>query len=119
MTRLEDRQTLAADITAAHGAGARLAPACTLAGIDLRTLQRWRAEDGSVRADRRPDALRPTSPQALSEAERARIVAVANEPRGGTFSRSPWPKPMESAMAMRLVVALSMYLKLAGCVLKE
>ena len=45
--------------------------------------------------------------------------AVANEPRGGTFSRSPWPKPMVSAMAMRLVVALSMYLKLAGCVLKE
>jgi transposase InsO family protein len=81
MTRLEDRQTLAADITAAHGAGARLAAVCALAGIDLRTLQRWRVEDGSVRADRRPDAVRPTSPQALSEEERARITAVANEPR--------------------------------------
>ena len=40
MTRLEDRQTLAADITEAHAAGARLAPACTLTGIDIRTLQR-------------------------------------------------------------------------------
>lgn len=81
MTRLEDRLTLAADIVEAHAAGARLAPACMLSGIDLRTLQRWRAEDGGVRADRRPDAVRPTSPQALSEEERARIVAVANEPR--------------------------------------
>jgi len=81
MTRLEDRQTLAADITEAHAAGARLAPTCTLAGIDIRTLQRWRGGDGDVLADRRPDALRPTSPQALSEEERARIVTVANEPR--------------------------------------
>jgi putative transposase len=81
MPRLEDRQILTADIIEAHGAGARLAPACTLAGIDLRTLQRWRGEDGGVLADRRPDAVRPTSPQALSDAERARIVAVANEPR--------------------------------------
>jgi hypothetical protein len=67
MTRLEDRQTLAADITAAHGVGTRLAALCALAGIDLRSLQRWCAADGGVRADRRPDAVQPTSPQALSE----------------------------------------------------
>ena len=56
MTRLEDRQTLMAEIASACAAGARLAPACGLAGIDLRTFQRWRAEDGQVRADRRPEA---------------------------------------------------------------
>jgi putative transposase len=87
MTRLEDRQTLVAEIASACAAGARLAPACGLAGIDLRTFQRWRTgEDGQVRADRRPEAVRPAPQHALSEAERARIVALANEPR---FASTP------------------------------
>ena len=87
MTRPEDRQTLAAEITAACAAGARLAPACRLAGIDLRTFQRWRTgEDGQVRADRRPEAVRPAPQHALSEAERARMVALANAPR---FASTP------------------------------
>jgi transposase InsO family protein len=81
MTRLEDRQTLASDIKQACAAGARLAPACTLAGIDPATLRRWQAGDGGVQADRRPDADRPAPSHALSEAERARIVEVANQPR--------------------------------------
>jgi putative transposase len=81
MTRPEDRQILAAAIEKACAAGARLAPACNLAGIDLRTFQRWRAEDGQVQADRRPEAVRPRPAHALSEAERARIVALANGPR--------------------------------------
>ena len=81
MTRPEGRQTLAAEISEACAAGARLAPACGLAGIDLRTFQRWRAEDGQVQADRRPEAVRPRPAHALSEAERARIVALANAPR--------------------------------------
>jgi putative transposase len=81
MTRREDRQTLAAEITAACAAGARLAPACGLAGIDVRTFQRWREGDGQVRVDRRPEAVRPRPAHALSEAERARIVALSNEPR--------------------------------------
>ena len=80
MTRPEDRQTLMTEIASACAAGARLAPACGLAGIDLRTFQRWRAEDGQVQADRRPEAVRPRPAHALSEAERARIVALANAP---------------------------------------
>src|SRR5919202_2127593 len=86
MTRLEDRQTLMAEITTACAAGARLAPACSLAGIDLRTFQRWREDDGQVRADRRPEAVRPRPAHALSEAERARIVELANGPR---FASTP------------------------------
>jgi putative transposase len=86
MTRPEDRQALAAEITAACAAGARLAPACSLAGIDLRTFQRWRAGDGEVKADRRPEADRPRPAHALSKAERARIVELANAPR---FSSTP------------------------------
>ncbi len=77
MTRLEDRQTLMAEIASACAAGARLAPACGLAGIDLRTFQRWRAEDGEVKADRRPEAVRPRPSLALSDAERARILELA------------------------------------------
>jgi hypothetical protein len=46
MTRLEDRHALVRDIELARSAGARLACACELAGIDPRTLQRWQAGDG-------------------------------------------------------------------------
>jgi transposase InsO family protein len=81
MTRLEDRQILVRDIKQACADGSRLAPACALAGIDTCTLRRWKAGDGSIQGDRRPDAERPVPSHALSEAERAQIVAVANEPR--------------------------------------
>ena len=81
MTRLEDRQILVRDIEQARADGARLTPACALAGIDARTLRRWKAGDGLKQGDRRPDADRPIPLHALSEVERARIIAVANEPR--------------------------------------
>jgi transposase InsO family protein len=81
MIGLEDRQALARNIHAAHTAGARLKPACVMAGIDLRTLQRWQTADGNIDGDRRPQAVRPVPGHALSEAERAQLVAVANAPR--------------------------------------
>jgi putative transposase len=81
MTRLEDRQILVREIEQARVDGARLVPACALTGIDAGTLRRWKAGDGLRQGDRRPDAARPVPPHALSEAERARIIAVANEPR--------------------------------------
>jgi putative transposase len=86
MTRLEDRQILVRDIKQAHADGARLVPACSLVGIDAGTLRRWKAGDGLKQGDRRPDADRPVPSHALSEAERARIIAVANEPR---FAETP------------------------------
>src|SRR3954447_22877360 len=86
MTRLEDRQTLIAQITEARANGARQAPACALAGADPRTIQRWRKNDGLTRGDRRPDAIRPAPSHALTEEERARIVEVANELR---FAETP------------------------------
>ena len=81
MIGLEDRQVLARNIHSAHAAGARLKPACEVAGIDLRTLQRWQASDGLTGGDRRPHAVRPIPRHTLSEAERAQVLAVANEPR--------------------------------------
>ena len=86
MTRLEDRRILVGDIGQACADGSRLAPACNLAGIDARTLRRWKAGAGLLQGDRRPDAERPVPSHALSEAERAQIVAVANEPR---FAETP------------------------------
>ena len=86
MTRREDRQTLFQEIHAARVNGARQAEACVLAGINPRTIQRWRKNDGLTLGDRRPDAIRPMPSHALTGEERARIVAVANEPR---FAETP------------------------------
>ena len=81
MIALEDRRTLAHDIDAARSAGARLRLACGIAGIDVRTLQRWRAHAGLVGGDGRPQAARPTPSHALSPDERAQLLCVANEVR--------------------------------------
>ena len=81
MIGLEDRQMLAQDIHAAHDAGARLRLACEIAGIDERTLQRWKAHAGLVSGDGRPQAVHPVPSHALSEHERTRLLDVANEPR--------------------------------------
>jgi putative transposase len=81
MIGLEDRQFLSRDIDAAHAAGARLHLACEIAGIDVRTLQRWKAQQGLVKGDGRPLAVRPIPAHALSPGERAQLLRVANEPR--------------------------------------
>ena len=109
MTSREDRMTLMAEIGEAYAAGARLAPACALAGIDLRPFQRWRAGDGEVQADRRPEAVRPRPSHALSEAERARIVALANEPRFASTRRPAssrrWPTRASMSPVRRVFIA--------------
>ena len=64
-----------------RGCNRMRSPACALAGIDAGTLRRWKAGDGLIQGDRRPDADRPIPSHALSEAERAWIIEIANEPR--------------------------------------
>ena len=59
-------------------AGARKAEACKVATISIRTLQRWLDGD-RIGADKRPDAVRKTPSNSLSEQERERILAVCNE----------------------------------------
>jgi putative transposase len=86
MTDLEDRQTIADNIYEAHAAGARLAPACEVAGINLRTLQRWTDDANQVKADGRPTASRPVPANALSAAEREEVLAIANEDRFAALS---------------------------------
>ena len=65
MIGLEDRRNIAQDIEVAHRSGARLDKACEVAGIDVRTLQRWKAGDGLQAGDGRPAAVRPTPAHAL------------------------------------------------------
>lgn len=81
MIALEDRQIVAHNIQIAHAGGARLLPACKIAGIDLRTLQRWQAHAGLTAGDGRPQAVRPMPGHALTPDERAQLLAVANQPR--------------------------------------
>ena len=52
-----------------------------MAGISVRTLQRWQVDEGLVTGDRRPAAPRPLAAHALSAEERAAVLQVANEPR--------------------------------------
>ena len=64
-------------IAEAVASGARRFRACEVLGISIRTLQRWEREPGC--GDRRAGP-RGTPKNALSEAERALIVAVATSP---------------------------------------
>ena len=81
MIGLEDRRKTTLNILTAHSDGARLRLACEVAGIDLRTLQRWRAGDGLEAGDKRPTAVRPMPAHALSAQEREALLCVANEAR--------------------------------------
>jgi transposase InsO family protein len=62
--------------------GARQERACTLLGISARTLQRWRRDGGE---DRRRGP-RSTPSNALSAAERQRVLEIANAPQYSELS---------------------------------
>jgi len=79
MTSREDRQSLSQDIGIANAAGTRLQLACAIACIDVRTLQRWKADEGLAVGDGRPQAARPLFGHALSDAESAELVCVTND----------------------------------------
>jgi transposase InsO family protein len=81
MIGLEDRRSTALKILKAQSNGARLHLACEIAGIDLRTLQRWRAGGGLTTGDARPAAVHPRPAHALSTQEREELLRVANAPR--------------------------------------
>jgi putative transposase len=81
MIGLEDRRDTARNILKAHSNGARLHLACEIAGIDIRTLQRWNGGCGLTTGDGRPSAVHPTPAHALSVQEREELLRVANAPR--------------------------------------
>lgn len=67
-------------IREANSAGARKRRACEESGLSLRTFQRWTQEVGQIREDQRAQAQRPEPANKLSEQERARVLALCNQP---------------------------------------
>jgi putative transposase len=78
MISAADRQEAVELIKAAVGAGAAAHKACAELGITLRTYQRW-THAGAVKADARPQAVRPVPANKLSAQERQEILAVCNQ----------------------------------------
>jgi putative transposase len=80
MTSLVEREQRVQWIREAVMAGARLTLACAEAEISIRTFARW-TKNGTIASDQRPQTVRATPSNALSDEERAAIIATANEPR--------------------------------------
>jgi putative transposase len=80
MTPLSERKHLISLVREAQRQGSRIAPACAIVGISVRTFERWHKK-GVVVADARPSAVRPSPDNKLSEAERKNIMDVVNEER--------------------------------------
>ena len=66
-------------INTARQDGSRLTPACQVAGISVRTYQRW-TEDGKVKPDCRPTAQRPEPANKLTTAERQCVLDICHRP---------------------------------------
>jgi putative transposase len=82
-------------IEEASTAGARLAKACEVVNVSVRTVQRYRRH-GEIKPDRRKDAAVGRVPaNRLSEQERAEILATANQPQ---FAHLP-PSQIVPALA--------------------
>jgi len=80
MISTQDRRDAVTLIDEAVKSGARLFRACTELGLCKRTYRRWTAQKGTVKADGRPGANRPTPANALSAQERQNIVTLACKP---------------------------------------
>jgi transposase InsO family protein len=77
MIPLAEREQILRWVDEACAQGARREPACTLLGISVRTLQRWRDETGTIDADGR--CQRTFVPaNKLTDAEREQMLAIAN-----------------------------------------
>ena len=66
MISTPDRRRIITLINEAVKAGARLIKACDVLNLSIRTIQRWRGRDGSVREDARPAAKRRTPETRMS-----------------------------------------------------
>ena len=82
-----DRRAAVELIEEAHRAGARLEKSCAELGIDSRTYRRW-TEEGSVKTDRRPDAIRPEPRNKLSSEERQELLEVCHRSELGSLPPS-------------------------------
>ena len=85
MISAPDRRQMIELIQEAVDAGARIAKACEIATIDVRTYQRWMTQADATR-DGRCQAKRQAPANQLYAAEREMIIEVCNQDR---FARLP------------------------------
>lgn len=88
MISTQDRRDAVMLIDEAVQSGARLFRACAELGLCQRTYRRWTAMKGAIKADGRPDAQRPKPANALSEAERQKLVTLACQPEFASLAPS-------------------------------
>lgn len=73
---MEEREVIVGLIGEAVTAGARLGRACEVVGLSIRTVERWQKEPHGY--DRRTGRSHRDPPNKLSQAERERVITVAN-----------------------------------------
>lgn len=79
------RKLIVSLIREANENGARLIPACNVAGISKRTYERW-TKEVDVLPDRRRTAIRPIPANKLSEQERKIVIDTVNLPEYSSMS---------------------------------
>ena len=79
MISTPDRKRAVELVKETVAAGARTFKVCDQMGLSMRTYQRWTRE-GGVKADGRPDAVRPPPAHKLTQAERDEVLAIVNNP---------------------------------------
>ena len=111
MIAAPDRREVLQMIDDAVQAGARQARACRTLDLTVRTVQRWR----HTPADRRPEARHDAPANKLSDAERAEVLAAANQP--GYASLTPHqivPKLADEGIYLASESTIYRVLKAAG-----
>ncbi|TKB24947.1 hypothetical protein FCL47_17040 [Desulfopila sp. IMCC35006] len=79
MISTPDRRRIVTLIDTARQAGARLAPACKVVEIDVRTYQRW-TKNGEIRPDKWPIVPRPAPTNKLTPEERQSVLDTCHHP---------------------------------------
>jgi len=81
MSSLTQRKEILTLIDEAVGNGARLSKACEVISIAPSTLRRWRTDNGEIRQDQRPLAMRPKQKKQLSTEEQHRLLETIHRPK--------------------------------------
>ena len=91
MSSLTQRKEILTLIDEAVGNGARLSKACEVISIAPSTLRRWRTDNGEIRQDQRPLAMRPKQKKQLSTEEQHRLLETIHRPKSVSYTHLTLP----------------------------
>ena len=80
LTPMSERSVYLSCFDEAILSGCRRDMAAQELNIPLRTLRRWRDDQGIVQEDKRPEAMRPDPSNKLTESERQQVLTICNQP---------------------------------------